>query len=68
MIGPEWANFPPLDPEAEETRRLRQRIYLSRYGSEPVWGWDDRLVWELDAAYAEMNRLILRENGKTPED
>ena len=63
VLGSSWAHFPPLDPDEEEQRRLRQKMYLSRYGSEPSHSWDNRLVWELDDAYAEMGRIIRLENG-----
>lgn len=42
---------------------MKQAIYLSRYGSEPISIWEDKPVWVLDDAYAEMGRLIARENG-----
>jgi hypothetical protein len=68
LIGSAWAEVPAPSPEEDARTRLRQRVYLSHYASEPIGSWDARLVWELEAAHAEMSRLIMRENGKTPED
>ena len=62
-IGDRWARFPPCDADEDAKRRLKQAIYLSRYGSEPISIWEDKPVWVLDDAYAEMGRLIARENG-----
>ena len=43
-------------------------IYLSRYGSESLSSWENKTVWELDAAYEAMGRLIALENGETPSE
>ena len=44
--------------------RLNQMIYLSHYASEPIGAWDNREVWELDAAHSALSDLIRRENGE----
>lgn len=41
-------------------------MYLSRYASESIGYWEDRLVWELQDAHAELSRIIRLENGDSP--
>lgn len=43
-------------------------VYMSHYASEPMSAWDDKLTWDLDEAYAEVSRLIRRENTGRDED
>jgi hypothetical protein len=64
VLGEAWSRLPPLDPKAEERRRLRQMVYLSHYASEPMLSWEDRTVWELQDAYMAVNDLIKLENGE----
>ena len=55
----------PLDGAEWMARRLRQQVYLSHYGSDPIGSWEHRTTWELEDAFAAMNRLIRLENGET---
>ena len=54
-----------VDPAKQLEYRLHQRAYLSHYASEPMASWDGRPVGELEDAYAEVSRIIARENGKS---
>jgi hypothetical protein len=53
-----------LDPEEDQQGRLRQKVYMARYGGQAMTSWDDLPTWRLDAAYAEMARIIRMENGE----
>ncbi len=53
-----------VDPEEDQQGRVRQKVYLARYGGQAMTSWDDQPTWRLDSAYAEMARIIRMENGE----
>jgi hypothetical protein len=57
-----------IDGEELVRARRRQMVYLDHYGSTPMHAWENRSVLALEDAYAEMNRIIGRENGETVSD
>lgn len=57
-----WNVFLDLDPEEMRRARLRQTIYLARYGRQSMVQWDDvRLVRFLEL-HAELSSFVGEEN------
>jgi hypothetical protein len=54
-----------IDPEAQEQYRLRQIVYLGRYGRQSMrWAdWWDCDLEEFDQLHQELSEFITRENA-----
>ena len=51
-----------IDPAEREQQRIKQKMYLARYGRESVFVWEDREVSELDTYFLALVDLISKEN------
>jgi hypothetical protein len=65
---PVWDASPRVlgqfDAEEMEAKSFHRRVYISRYGSDPIGSWGDRLVTELDRAYVALNEIVAKENER----
>jgi hypothetical protein len=53
----------PIDPQARLDARIKQKMYLARYGRESVFAWENRELSELDAYFKALVDLISKENA-----
>lgn len=63
-----WHLFLGLEPAEVLKMRMKQKMYLARYGRQDIYQWEHREVIEIELAMQALTEIVKAENNLGQED
>jgi hypothetical protein len=60
-----WQFLIDIDPTLRLKMRMRQKLYLARYGRVGIFDWEERELSELDAYFKALSDMLAEESPVT---